>query len=253
MEKHLLQSLMELDTRTAPEEESVYIFSGFLRCGDCGQNMVKRSTTKNGKRYYYYHCSTYKNGEGCSSHLISEKMVHKVVLDAIQRQIALVVNAENIIQNSGMKNYKKTELDSLEKQLVVLHEEVEKYKDLKTRLYQDMLENIVTREEYHEYNRRFTEKLHNAEKAERELEQRKEKASAEGKREHPWIEDFKCYQNITQLDRKAVVTLIDKIIVYGKDCLEICFKYADEIQEMTEAAQNIREMEEREGRFKCGA
>ena len=84
-------------------------------------------------------------------------------------------------------------------------------------------------------------------------EQRKEKASAEGKREHPWIEDFKCYQNITQFDRKAVVTLIDKVIVYGKDRLEICFKYADEIQEMTEAAQNIREMEEREGRFKCGA
>ena len=105
----------------------------------------------------------------------------------------------------------------------------------------------------HEYNRRFTDKLHNAEKAERELEQRKEKVSAEGKREHPWIEDFKYYQNITQLDRKAVVTLIDKIIVYGKDRLEICFKYADEIQEMTEAAQNIREMEEREGRFKCGA
>ena len=248
-----VQSLMELDTRTAPEEESVYIFSGFLRCGDCGQNMVKRSTTKNGKRYYYYHCSTYKNGDGCSSHLISEKTVHKVVLDAIQRQIALLVNAENIIQNSGMKNYKKTELDSLEKQLVVLHEEVEKYKDLKTRLYQDMLDNIVTREEYHEYNRRFTDKLHNAEKAERELEQRKEKVSAEGKREHPWIEDFKYYQNITQLDRKAVVTLIDKIIVYGKDRLEICFKYADEIQEMTEAAQNIREMEEKEGRFKCGA
>ena len=60
-------------------------------------------------------------------------------------------------------------------------------------------------------------------------------------------------QNITQLDRKAVVTLIDKIIVYGKDRLEIQFKYADEIQEMTEVAQNIREIEEKEGRFKCGA
>ena len=81
----------------------------------------------------------------------------------------------------------------------------------------------------------------------------KEKAVVEGKREHPWIEDFKSYQNITQLDRKAVVTLIDKIIVYGKDRLEIQFKYADEIQEMTEVAQNIREIEEKEGRFKCGA
>lgn len=131
--------------------------------------------------------------------------------------------------------------------------EPERYKDLKTRLYQDMLDNIVTREEYHEYNQRFSDKLHNAEEAKRELEKKKEKAVVEGKREHPWIEDFKSYQNITQLDRKAVVTLIDKIIVYGKDRLEIQFKYADEIQEMTEVAQNIREIEEKEGRFKCGA
>lgn len=183
----------------------------------------------------------------------AQKTLDAVVLEAIQKQIALLVDAENIIRDSGMENYKKTEFDSLEKQLTVLHEEVERYKDLKTRLYQDMLDNIVTREEYHEYNQRFSDKLHNAEEAKRELEKKKEKAVVEGKREHPWIEDFKSYQNITQLDRKAVVTLIDKIIVYGKDRLEIQFKYADEIQEMTEVAQNIREIEEKEGRFKCGA
>lgn len=248
-----VQSLLELDTRTAPEEKSVYLFSGFLRCGDCGQNMVKRSTTKKGKRYGYYHCSTYKNGDGCSSHLISEKSVHAAVLDAVQRQVALLVNAERIILGSGMVNCKKTELASIEKQLAALHGEVERYKELKVRLYQDMLDHVVSGEEYHEYNRRFTEKLHHAENAKRELEKKKDNVMAEGKREHPWIEDFKCYRNITQLDRKAVVTLIDKIIVFGKDRLEIQFKYADEIQEMAEAAQNILEMEEAGGGFRCGA
>ena len=41
-----VQSLLELDTRTAPVEDSVYLFSGFLLCGDCGQNMVIRSSSK---------------------------------------------------------------------------------------------------------------------------------------------------------------------------------------------------------------
>ena len=59
-------------------------------------------------------------------------IAHAVVLEAIQKQIALLVDAENIIRDSGMENYKKTEFDSLEKQLTVLHEEVERYKDLKT-------------------------------------------------------------------------------------------------------------------------
>ena len=51
----IVQRLTELDTRTAPDADSVYTLSGFLRCGDCGQNMVRRTATKNGKKYYYYH------------------------------------------------------------------------------------------------------------------------------------------------------------------------------------------------------
>ena len=57
-----VQQLMELDTRTSPSQKTVYPLSGFLRCADCGQNMIRRTVTKKGKKYQYYHCSTYKNG-----------------------------------------------------------------------------------------------------------------------------------------------------------------------------------------------
>ena len=36
-----VQSLLELDTRTAPDEDSVYLFSGFLRCGDSSLKTCK--------------------------------------------------------------------------------------------------------------------------------------------------------------------------------------------------------------------
>lgn len=32
-----VQQLLELDTRTAPSQTTVYPLSGFLRCADCGQ------------------------------------------------------------------------------------------------------------------------------------------------------------------------------------------------------------------------
>ena len=70
---------------------------------------------------------------------------------------------------------------------------------------------------------------------------------------HPWIEDFKKYKNIQSLDRKAVVTLIEQIIVYSKEQIEIQFKYSDEMQEMIEAVQIIRERQERKGEFVCCA
>lgn len=46
-----VQQLLELDTRTAPSQTTVYPLSGFLRCADCGQNMIRRTVTKNGKKY----------------------------------------------------------------------------------------------------------------------------------------------------------------------------------------------------------
>lgn len=47
-----VQELLERDTRTAPQKENVNLFSGMLRCGDCGQNMVRRAVTKNGKNIF---------------------------------------------------------------------------------------------------------------------------------------------------------------------------------------------------------
>ena len=180
-------------------------------------------------------------------------MIYDVVLDSVKKQIVLLTEAEKIIKKNGMDTYKKVESRSLEQQLMALYEEVERYKDLKARLYQDMVDGIVSREEYHEYNQRFTEKMQKAEKAKQETEEKKEKLSAEEKRMHPWIEDFKKYENIQSLDRKAVVTLIEQIIVYSKEQIEIQFKYSDEMQEMIEAVQIIRERQERKGEFVCGA
>ena len=47
--------------------------------------------------------------------------------------------------------------------------------------------------------------------------------------------------------------MIEQIIVYSKEQIEIQFKYSDEMQKMIEAVQIIRERQERKGEFVCGA
>ena len=47
--------------------------------------------------------------------------------------------------------------------------------------------------------------------------------------------------------------MIEQIIVYSKEQIEIQFKYSDEMQEMIEAVQIIRERQEQKGEFVCGA
>lgn len=98
-----VQQLLELDTRTAPSQTTVYPLSGFLRCADCGQNMIRRTVTKNGKKYQYYHCSTYKNGGGCTPHMINSEKLTESVLAAIRHQVTLLVEAEKVLSNTDIR------------------------------------------------------------------------------------------------------------------------------------------------------
>jgi len=227
-----VQNLMKLDTRTSPEEEMIYIFSGLLRCGDCGQNMVRRVVKKMGKQYCYYHCSTYKNKEGCTSHNISDVKLQKVVLEAIQKQIALLVQADAImaqIENIPQQQFGVKLLDS---QIRTLNAEVQKYKDLRNNLYQDMVDGIITREEYRDIKQTFTRKMERAEEAIRELETKKRRLLSNEMRMQKWVEEFKNCRNIESLDRKVTVMLIERIVVYSSDRIEIHFNHADEMTEL---------------------
>lgn len=97
-----VQQLMELDTRTSPSQKTVYPLSGFLRCADCGQNMIRRTVTKKGKKYQYYHCSTYKNGGDCTPHMINGEKLEGSVLAAIRHQVALLVEAEQVLSHADL-------------------------------------------------------------------------------------------------------------------------------------------------------
>ena len=44
-----------------------------------------------------------------------------------------------------------------------------------------------------------------------------------------WVMQFAKYQDITELSREAVVTLIDRISVYEDGKIKIDFNYRDEI------------------------
>lgn len=227
-----VQNLMKLDTRTSPEEEMIYIFSGLLRCGDCGQNMVRRVVKKKGKQYRYYHCSTYKNKEGCTSHNISDAKLQKVVLEAIQNQIALLVQADAImaqIENIPQQQFGVKLLDS---QIRTLNAEVQKYKDLRNNLYQDMVDGIITREEYRDIKQTFTRKMERAEESIRELETKKRRLLSNEMRTQKWVEEFKNCRNIESLDRKVTVMLIERIVIYSSDRIEIHFNHADEMTEL---------------------
>jgi Fe2+ transport system protein B len=192
--------------------------------------MIRRSTTKKGKKYFYYHCTTYKNRLGCSAHLISAEKLYAAVLWQTQKQIAKLVEADAFLKEIEYAPQEQFRIQALNNQLVALQSEIERYSELKLKVYQDMVDQIVTKEEYQELCGRFSKKIETARRTQEEIEEKKKQLDIGSIYGQSWIEEFKQHQNITTLDRKLMVELIDQIIVYSKDRIEIRYRYMDEME-----------------------
>ncbi len=236
-----VQEIMRLDTRTSPLEKNVYPLSGLVRCGDCEQNMVRRSAAKKNKVYYYLHCSSYRNGEGCTSHIISEEKLTQTVLVFIKTQLALLVEADNILKHITELPKEQFGVKALNTQIVELDKEIERYCDLKERLYRDMVGGVIDKEEYAEYNQRFSFKLEEARKAKDELEVKKARLLSTDVHLRPWMEEFKKISTLETLGRKEMVMLINRVLVFSKDRIEIHLNFEDEIYECIEQAELYRQ------------
>lgn len=236
-----VQEIMRLDTRTAPSEKNVYPLSGLVRCGDCEQNMVRRSTAKKNKVYYYLHCSSYRNGEGCTSHIISEEKLMCAVITFVKTQLALLVEADKILQHITELPKEQYGVKALNTQIGELNREIERYCDLKERLYQDMVAEVIDKEEYAEYNQRFSLKMEETKKAKTALEEKRERLLSTDIHLRPWMEEFKRISTLETLGRKEMVMLINRVLVFSKERIEIHLNFEDEIYEFIERAEQYRE------------
>lgn len=148
-----VQEVLKLDTCASKGQQTVNLFSGIVRCGGCGQNMVRRTVSKNGKKYIYLHCVTNHNGLGCSSHLISESKLEEVVLAALQGKIQQISGLEHRLDEINEIPKNERRLKSVEEHLKMLEQEEQKYQTLRRQLYEDMSSGIVSKEEYKELKR----------------------------------------------------------------------------------------------------
>lgn len=237
-----VQRILFMDTRTSPDNENVSVLAGFVKCGDCGQNMVRRSAVKNGKKYYYYHCSTYKSGKGCSSHLISETSLVRSVTKTIRLNLAFLSDSANIIRSMKERPYDVIGVNLLDKQITEQKREIEKYSSLKAKLYLDMTEGLITRDEFTDINNSFTLKLDRLKAALTANEKKKTEKLSLNINEVPWINEFLEYRNIQKLERRVAISLLEKVIVHDKNHIEVEFRHKEEFEELLKIALAAKEV-----------
>ena len=228
-----VQGLLKRDTRTAPKSKQLYLFSGFLKCADCGRAM-SRIASKG--IYVYYQCGTYKSlsKKACTMHSIKSDRLEAGVLFAIQQQVHLAVVYSELAARINSAPLKKSKSKRLEDAIAAKEKELAKIMRYKQALYQDWKDGEITRNDYRHMSEDYERQAEALNNVLRTLTDEQEQLENGVDAESPFLAAFLKYQNIDKLTREILAELIDHIKVYEGGNISVKFKYADEFRRMGE-------------------
>lgn len=223
----IVQRLLGMDTRTSPNEDEVYVLSGLAVCADCGAPMIKRNVPAGGKVYSYYICSKNAATKECGTHRIPKDRLEQLVLDVLQTHIANVLDAGRILEYINTVPFQELEIKELERQKEAKEQEVQRCRELRDMLYEDLKDGIVSKEDYAELYEGYNSRRKKAEEAVRKINHAVRDVLDAKTDKYEWLRYFKEYRNISELSRTAAVELIDRVKVYDRNHIEIDFSFND--------------------------
>lgn len=232
----LVQELVERNKRTAPMKQEVYLFSGFVRCGDCGRAMARKQNSHSYGEYTYYVCSTYtkRDKHACTRHSIRADRLEKLVLQSIQMQVALAVDMDMAIAEIQEKMNRNTDKDVLLNALQIQRKKEQEITDMVLELYPDMKSGLISREEFVSLKSKFDSQKKEIQEKINSLEQKLKNLEQGQQDKNEFLESFMKYRNIKSLTREIIVELIDMIYVFEDGKIKLVFKYQDPFREAEE-------------------
>lgn len=227
-----VQRLLLRDTRTGPQQNKLYLFSGFLKCADCGKSMTR---SKVGDAVYYY-CRTYKDQSkgNCTKHTIRHDRLEAAVLYAIRQQVYLAVDYSKTIEwiNRAplVKSQSKKLIDAIEQK----ERELAKIVRYKQAIYQDWKDGEISHSDYRHMKADYEQQADTLGAVIERLQAEKAEIENGVDVENPFLLAFRQYQNIDKLTRDVLIELVDHIKVYEGGSISIVFRFADELRRVQE-------------------
>ena len=137
--------------RRKQKDGTTKIFSGLIKCADCGWSLAYGENHQNKTPYGHYHCSNYGQGTGkCSMHYIRYDTLYTYVLLRVQHWTKAVREDEEKLLESILKAGDKERAAAMKKHTAELAK-AEKRKTEADRLFAKMYEDRVS-ERITEYN-----------------------------------------------------------------------------------------------------
>lgn len=204
--------------RRQQKDATTQIFSGLVKCADCGWSMRFGTNRQNSKPYSHYTCSQYGQGlKQCSAHYIRYDYLYHYVLTRIQELSRLAQLDEKELLHRLLKGSEQELAANAKRQSAELTRAEKRRTEVDrkfAKLYEDWSDGRITEYNFNMMSQKYqTEQQELTEKIERltaELESEKQTTvDAE-----TWISLLKQYANPTELTAELLNTLIEKIVIH---------------------------------------
>ena len=228
-----VQRVLAMDTRTAEAGQPVELFSGLVFCGECGGPMVRKTIPSGRKKYVYFVCGAHKERKVCFPHTLRADALDGIVLTELQRYIQNILDLAELMELTDTAKLQQAKVQKVQARLAKKQEEIDRCQKLLRSLYENLADGIIDKNEYQELKAAYQEKRSQAEE---QAELLREEMSQELDRSanNTWIHQFVQHRNIEVLDRKVVVSLIERILIYRDRRVEIVYRWHNEFQWQTE-------------------
>ena len=120
------------------------------------------------------------------------------------------------------------EAQKVQRQLDKKRSEHERLQKLLMSLYENLADGIIDRDEYARLKQNYSGRAAECEKQMDALQESLVQIKEHGGEHREWMTQFRKHQNITELERSIAVALIDRILIYKDNRVEVHFRFEDE-------------------------
>lgn len=223
------QRVLAMDTRTAEAGQPVELFSGLVTCGECGGPMIRKTVPSGKKKYVYFVCAAHKDRKECHPHALRVEALDDIVLEALQGHIREVIDLAELMELTDIAKLQQASVQKIQVRLAQKQEEIERCQKLLRSLYENLADGIIDKNEYQELKSTYQDRRSQAEEQTEVLREEMGR-ELDNSAHNYWIEQFVRHRNIVALDRRIVVSLIERVLIFRDRRVEIVYRWHNEFE-----------------------
>ena len=153
-----------------------------------------------------------------------QEIEENIVRNALQMQIQIVMEEAEFVERIRQAQQEPYRVRRIERQIRQLTAEKAHTQGIKEKLYGDYAEEILTREDFLNYNELYSKRIEEYDRKITELEAERQNLQT-APNAYPFLDVYRKYRKLEKITRPMIVELIEKIEVYEGNRVEITFRY----------------------------